>query len=298
MGARSPSFARLALVLPVLGPLAYSRVASADSAPGPASSPAPAPSKAVAAPARVPLEPEFVNFASGALTLGGFLYRPPGPGPFPAIVFNHGSEENPGAKEGQARFYVEHGFVLFVPHRRGQGSSRHAGTDINTLYNPAASDSPAFADALVAQADDVTAAITYVASLPYVDKTRVATVGCSLGGIQSLLAAERGAGIVAAVDFAGGAITWASNTPLRDRMKTAARNAKVPVFFLQAENDYDTTPSRVLSDEMKQAGHPMRLHIFPPNGTTAKDGHGFCVGGPRPAWGDEVLRFLSEAMKR
>lgn len=43
------------------------------------------------------------------------------------------------------------------------------------------------------------------------------------------------------------------NAPARERMKVAARNAKVPVFFRQAANDYDTTPSRVLSDEMKRA---------------------------------------------
>src|SRR5262245_56051913 len=48
--------------------------------------------------------PESVTFPSGKLTLHGFLYRPPGPGPFAAIVYNHGSEEQPGAKDGQALF--------------------------------------------------------------------------------------------------------------------------------------------------------------------------------------------------
>lgn len=231
----------------------------------PVSAPAPAVSEALSSPAHAPLTPEFVTFSSGPLTLGGFLYRPPGAGQFPAIVFNHGSEQAPGAKEGQAMFYVEHGFVLFVPHRRGQGRSKDPGVDINTV-----SDSQAFADALVTQTDDVMAAIAYVASLPYVDRNRIATSGCSPGGIESLLAAERGSGIVTAIDFAGASITWAMSAPLRERMKVAARNAKVPVFFQQAENDYDTTPSRVLSDEMKKAGKPMRLHIFPPNAPVAE----------------------------
>jgi dipeptidyl aminopeptidase/acylaminoacyl peptidase len=195
-------------------------------------------------------------------------------------------------------FYVEHGFVLFVPHRRGQGRSKDAGVDINLIYRRTQPDSPAFAEALVTQTDDVMAAIAYIASLPYVDRNRIATAGCSLGGIESLFAAERGTGIVAAIDFAGASITWATNAPLRERMQIAARNAKVPVFFLQAENDYDTTPSRVLSDEMKKAGKPMRFHIFPPNGHTPAEGHGFCIGGRNPPWGDDVLAFLADAMGR
>jgi hypothetical protein len=70
----------------------------------------------------------------------------------------------------------------------------------------------------------------------------------------------------------------------------------VPVFFLQADNDYDTTPTRVLSDEMRKAGKPVRVHVFPPNGTTPKEGHAFCAGGASPPWGDEVLAFLAETM--
>jgi dienelactone hydrolase len=233
-----------------------------------------------------------VSFPSGSLTLHGFLHRPEGAGPFPAIVFNHGSEKLPGTKGGQAEFYVRRGFVLFVPHRRGQGRSSNAGAYIDDA--PAAS--PAFTDALVAQNDDVMAAVRFVASLPYVDGKRVAVAGCSLGGIESLLAAERGTGIVGAIDFAGAAMTWASNPSLQDRMKAAARNARVPVFFLQAENDYDTTPSRVLAEEMKKAGKPHRVHVFPPTGTTHADGHAFCAGGAHPPWGDEVLAFLEETM--
>jgi dipeptidyl aminopeptidase/acylaminoacyl peptidase len=153
-----------------------------------------------------------------------------------------------------------------------------------------------FVDELVAQADDVMAAVAYVSALPFVDTKRVAVTGASLGGIESLFAAERGAGIVAAVDCAGAAAMWAGNPWLQERMKLAARRAKVPVFFLQAENDYDTTPSKVLTDEMLAAGKSARLHIFPPNGTTTEEGHDLCAGGPSPPWGDEVLVFLREAM--
>jgi hypothetical protein len=126
-------------------------------------------------------EPVEVAFPSGRLTLDGFVFRPRGTGPFPAIVFNHGSEAFPGNKAGQARFFVPHGFVLFVPHRRGQGRSQDAGTYINDFYEAGAQRSSTFVDALVTQSDDVMAAVAYAASLPYVDAQRIAVSGCSLG---------------------------------------------------------------------------------------------------------------------
>ncbi len=76
-------------------------------------------------------------------------------------------------------------------------------------------------------------------------------------------------------------------------MKQAARSARVPVLFIQAENDFDTTPSRVLSEEMRSAGKPARMRIYPPNGSTHQEGHHLCYSSENPAWGDEVLSFLS-----
>ena|SRR6516225_10214270 len=36
-------------------------------------------------------EPEVVSFRSGEITLQGALYKPEGKGPFPAVVYKHGS---------------------------------------------------------------------------------------------------------------------------------------------------------------------------------------------------------------
>jgi len=51
------------------------------------------------------------------------IYTPRGEGPFPAVIWNHGSEKLPGSRPELARFYTSHGFVFFVPHRQGQGRS-------------------------------------------------------------------------------------------------------------------------------------------------------------------------------
>ena len=232
--------------------------------------------------------PEVVTFKSGAMTLTGFLYKPDGAGPFPAIVYNHGSEPYPGPKGDQANFYVAHGFVLFVPHRRGHGRSKDAGPP-----EPTGGGSDVIAG-LVDQNDDVLAAIAYVAALPYVNAKRIAVAGCSYGGIETLLSAERATGIYAAIDFAGGAMRWDGDPALQERMKLAARNAKVPVMFVQAENDYSIGPSKTLSAEMQAANKPTLLKIYPANGTTPREGHRFCMGAVNPPWGDDVLAFLHQ----
>ena len=69
---------------------------------------------------------EVVSFPSGQLTLKGALYKPQGTGPFPAVVYNHGSA--PGMLSKQAfeslgPEFVARGWVLFGPYRRGQGLS-------------------------------------------------------------------------------------------------------------------------------------------------------------------------------
>lgn len=149
---------------------------------------------------------------------------------------------------------------------------------------------------------DQLAALDYLKRLPGVDSDRIAVAGCSFGGIQTVLALEAGAegkaAFRAAVDFAGGAQTWRNSVPLRQRMVSAVRKAAVPVMFVQAENDYDLTPSYTLAKELDRLGKPHKLAVYPPFGTTVQDGHGgFCGGRGATVWGPEVLAFLDAALK-
>src|SRR6202045_5561579 len=73
---------------------------------------------------------ETVIFPSGEITLHGVLYKPEGTGPFPAVIYNHGSA--PGMLSQQAfaalgPVFAKHGWVFFGPFRRGQGLSASAG---------------------------------------------------------------------------------------------------------------------------------------------------------------------------
>src|SRR5215471_6195850 len=77
--------------------------------------------------------PEIVEFTSSNLPLKGYLWKPPGRGPFPAVLFNHGSGgadamHTAGMSMGDAAqvlaaVFVKHGYAFFFPCRRGHGLS-------------------------------------------------------------------------------------------------------------------------------------------------------------------------------
>src|SRR5579859_7702194 len=159
-----------------------------------------APVAAQAEPGQLPTAQE-VTFPSGDLLLHGRLFVPDGPGPFPAILWNHGSERYPGPYlPALARPFVAAGYVFFAPFRRGQGTS--PGPYIVDQVQAAP---PAQRNALTVhlleteQLDDQLAGFAYLQSLPTVDAARIAVMGGSYGGIQALLGAEANPGYVAAV---------------------------------------------------------------------------------------------------
>jgi carboxymethylenebutenolidase len=238
--------------------------------------------------------PELIGFKSGEFELKGYLWKPPGEGPFPAFLWNHGSEKLPGSVDSVAPYFVNKGYVFFVPHRRGQG--RSPGPYIMDELNMAGSRLSGERgrreiELHETHLEDQLAALQYLQALPYVDKNRTAVMGFSFGGIQTMLAVERGPGYRVAVNCSGAAESWRGSSFLRSRLTTAASNAKMPVFFLQAENDHDLTPNRVLSEEVRKAGKPVEAKIYPAFGSGPREGHSFCVRGAE-TWFSDVLRFI------
>lgn len=240
---------------------------------------------------------QTVVFRNGDLELRGFLYRPPGPGPFPAVVYNHGSEKNLAYIDQLAVPFVERGYVFFAPNRRGHGRSPgiYILDELNKLRG--AEWSQALVRLHEEQLSDQLAGVAFLKSLPFVDAGRLAVFGWSFGGIQTMLAVERPeVGYKAAVNCAGAAQTWPASPDLRARLTQAARNAAMPIFFIQAQNDYSLAALEALSEEMRKAAKPYQAKVFPPFGTSNQDGHNFCFQG-HPIWGLEVFAFLEAALR-
>jgi len=242
-------------------------------------------------------KPEEVVFPSGGRELHGFLWKPDGAGPFPAIVWNHGSEKLPGSQPILAGFYTAHSYVLFIPHRRGQG--RSPGNYIQDLVADAPPRERArrMVELQEEAVDDVIAALNYLKAQPFVDPARIAISGCSYGGIQTLLSGERDLGVKALIPFAPGAMSWEQNAPLQDRLLRAVDLAKAPVFLIQAENDYSLSPSKALSKEAIKKKKDFQSRIYPAFGSTHQEGHGGFCSSATNVWGNDVLAFLDAQMK-
>jgi carboxymethylenebutenolidase len=243
-----------------------------------------------------------VAFPSGDIILHGVVYRPEGEGPFPAVVYNHGSAAGMLSKtafEALGPVFASHGWVFFGPYRRGQGLSASAGPYIGDQIAAAEKNGgiSAGAETMVRLLEtdhlsDQLAALRWLRKQSFVQANRVAVAGNSFGGIEVVLGAERGT-YCAAIDSAGGAQSWAEAPALQSLMTTSVRNAHAPIFFFQAENDFDLSPSKVLSAVMKDARKPYELKIYPRYGDSPQDGHTFGYFGSA-VWADDVFRFLDQ----
>jgi len=145
--------------------------------------------------------------------------------------------------------------------------------------------------------DDQLAGLAYVKSLSSVDSHRLVVAGCSFGGIQTLLAAERGVGYRAAAAISPGALSWNGNPLLRDRLVAAVRKTEIPVFLIQPPKDASLEPSRVLGAELMRRGGQNAVKVYPAGMPEDEQGH--CFGGARGmhVWAQDVLAFFAAALR-
>src|SRR4051812_20052246 len=71
----------------------------------------------------------IVSYNSDGRTLLGYLYRPEGAGPFPAVLFHHGDKNSLMSSEvaqwkAMAKFFTSRGYLLFLPDRHPEAIAR------------------------------------------------------------------------------------------------------------------------------------------------------------------------------
>lgn len=242
------------------------------------------------------LAPREVAFRSGEQTLKGYLFLPPGPGPFPCMISNHGSTIAQGtldvSRPGSAALLMSWGIASFLPHRRGYGNSPGPAWRSEVTAERGSADYDAQLSArLERESEDVLAALDCVRGLDGISSDHIGVMGSSFGGANALIAAAKTDRFRCVVEFAGAAMNWEIAPGLRARMLDAARQAAPPIFFIQAANDFSTAPTPALAQARKAAGKPVQSAIYPAFGVNAEEGHllekyGFVL------WGEDVRRFL------
>lgn len=134
---------------------------------------------------------EVVTFQSGALRLHGVVYKPKLPGPFPVILWNHGSYDAPMvAFDELGPMFVAHGWAFFGPFRRGHGLSASAGPYILDVIDSAGKTGGSRAKLATTirllkgdHLDDQLAAYAWLKEQSFVLPKRIAVGGNSFGGI-------------------------------------------------------------------------------------------------------------------
>jgi dienelactone hydrolase len=234
------------------------------------------------------------------------VFRPPGEGPFPLVVMNHGTTQNPVHRqyfpilefEAAALWFVQQGFVVAAPQRPGHGET--GGIFLEDQANCAPSD---FLEAGRAGAANIQSAIDYMMTQSFVLRDGVVVVGQSGGGWDTLALASQNPPMVrAAIEFEGGRGGHFGGKPNNncqpDNLVAAARTlgstAQTPVLMIYTQNDTFFGPvlSRRLYEAWTEAGGIAEYHLLPP---FKEDGH-FLLGYPDsvPVWSPIVMKFLGQ----
>ena len=160
---------------------------------------------------------------------------------------------------------------------------------------------PNFVSRMQLESDDVLAAVDFLASVPFVDRNRLAIMGWSFGGIVTMLAASRSSVFRAAVNQAGGTLVWDRSPVLRQALIAAARSTHPPVLLTVAQNDRTMASITTLADILRERNPATELIVYPPfnpvdnpRGRGVAPGHMLFSDQGSAVWQGDLRTFLAK----
>lgn len=247
-----------------------------------------------------------VPVAAAGVSIVVTSFRPRGAGPFPWIVLIHGTATTREANQALGRYrplnpvreWVQRGYAVFVPVRRGYGAS--GGDKFGDSYGSCAR--PDFRAAGEGAALDLLATVEWVKGQSDIDATRWLLVGQSAGGFASIYAAaKRPTGLVAVLAFAPGRGGDPDRRPgepcasdsMAKLLASIAPQISVPVLWFYAQNDefLGARVQKLWFDSFVAAGGRGELVVVPP--FPERRGHGvFPSAASVPLWTSAVAAFF------
>lgn len=244
-----------------------------------------------------------------ALTLELVVYRPTTNGPYPTLIFHHGSTgngDNPAlfgltySSETLAKAFVDRGWMVLFPQRRGRGASDGVYDEGFEPDRSRYSCREALALAGLTHAlEDAEVIYQQVRARTDVDASRLLVGGQSRGGILALAhAGLRPLAYRGTLNFVGGWLGEGCSDAVAVNRPTFAAAAVGPrtSLWLYGEHDpfYSAAHSRANYDAFVAAGGVGTFRVYQRSDATAS-GHGI-IGEPA-LWLTDVQSFITQALR-
>jgi dienelactone hydrolase len=222
------------------------------------------------------------------------LFKPPGEGPFPILIMNHGkSLGNPRTQQRErflviSREFVKRGYAVVIPMRTGFSKS-------SGLYADAQCDMTTNGQQ---QADDLQTTLDYLHTQPWADTTRVLVGGQSHGGLTTMAFGTRNVpGVKGLINFAGGLRSHGGTCQWRasliDAFASFGGQTAAPSLWFYGENDslFDPETAARLYQAYVTAGGHAKLVAY---GAFKKDAHSMSRSRDGVnIWWPETEKFLT-----
>lgn len=223
------------------------------------------------------------------------IFKPPGNGPFPLLIMNHGKDPGNPHNQKRDRFvslsreFVKRGYAVIIPMRKGfsKSSGDYEDYGCNMTANGQL------------QADDLQNTLEYARGQSWVDKSRIVIAGQSYGGLATMAFGTRNyPGIRGLINFAGGlrnddgSCQW--QISLVKAFAAYGARSMVPSIWFYGKNDkyFNHDIAFKMHTAYVSSGGNAKLIAYD---TFKKDAHGMI--GSRDGikvWWPETEKFLQQ----
>jgi dienelactone hydrolase len=247
-----------------------------------------------------------VSVDGETVKLAVITYKPAGNGPFPTLIFHHGSTgggrdpsvfSRPYEAKTLSEWFTARGWAVVLPSRRGRGGSEgryDEGFDTNRANGYSCEPPLALAGADRALRD-IDAVTPVLLAQPFVDRSRVVIGGVSRGGILAIAWSGRQPAVPrAAINFVGGwmGTRCANASTINQTLFKRGAAFGQPTIWLYGDRDpfYPLSHSRSNFAAFEAAGGKGSFNEYEP--APGASGHG--ISSVPSLWTSRMETYLTE----